>query len=234
MTSCSRSRAAPARSSASSRQGAALPETGRRTAPLGKVLFARKARQLARRPSRVGARAFSADARARVGVGGARRRSRSGSRTRLRIELVEAESRRPRSREAAHTRELAINRQQQQIVFDREQVQTLERARRTWPPSSMGSKRAANPRVPGGPGSAPRWGGRGERGTRSRVGDAGAESVPYVAAHREIEGLEADVEAARSEVFSAINSATALRHALEHLGGARIASATCCPSSTSK
>ena len=43
----------------------------------------------------------------------------------------------------------------------------------------------------------------------------------YDAAHREIEGLEADVEAARSEVFSALNSATALRHALEHAAAAR-------------
>ncbi len=42
------------------------------------------------------------------------------------------------------------------------------------------------------------------------------ESNAYGAAHREIEGLEADVEAARSEVFSSINSATALRHSLEH------------------
>ena len=41
-----------------------------------------------------------------------------------------------------------------------------------------------------------------------------AESEAYEAAHREIEGFEADVEAARSEVFSALNSATALRHAL--------------------
>jgi chromosome segregation protein len=48
-----------------------------------------------------------------------------------------------------------------------------------------------------------------------------AESDSYEAAHREIEGLEADVEAARSEVFSAINAATALRHALEHAATAR-------------
>src|SRR5204862_6831224 len=48
-----------------------------------------------------------------------------------------------------------------------------------------------------------------------------AESGAYEAAHREIEGLEADVEAARSEVFSAINSATALRHAMEHAATAR-------------
>src|SRR6266513_2922357 len=48
-----------------------------------------------------------------------------------------------------------------------------------------------------------------------------SESLAYESAHRGIEGLEADVEAARSEVFSAINSATALRHALEHAAAAR-------------
>src|SRR5262249_31395870 len=37
----------------------------------------------------------------------------------------------------------------------------------------------------------------------------------------EMEGVEGDVEAARSEVFSNINSATALRHALEHASAAR-------------
>jgi chromosome segregation protein len=47
------------------------------------------------------------------------------------------------------------------------------------------------------------------------------ESAAYETGHREIEGLESDVEAARSEVFSAINSATALRHALESAGAAR-------------
>src|SRR5207249_11178025 len=48
-----------------------------------------------------------------------------------------------------------------------------------------------------------------------------SDSEAYESAHREIEGLEADVEAASSEVFSAINSATALRHALEHAAAAR-------------
>ncbi len=48
-----------------------------------------------------------------------------------------------------------------------------------------------------------------------------AQSLASEAALREIEGLEADVEAARSEVFSAINSATALRHSLEHAATAR-------------
>src|SRR5256885_15957285 len=48
-----------------------------------------------------------------------------------------------------------------------------------------------------------------------------AESAAYETARRELEGLEADVEAARGEVFSALNSATALRHALEHASAAR-------------
>src|SRR4029450_3279484 len=43
----------------------------------------------------------------------------------------------------------------------------------------------------------------------------------YAAAHRNIEGLEGDVEAARSEVFAAVNAATALRHAVEHAEAAR-------------
>ncbi|HZW73241.1 MAG TPA: hypothetical protein VFF43_06815, partial [Caldimonas sp.] len=57
-----------------------------------------------------------------------------------------------------------------------------------------------------------------ERDRAAAALTAGGEA--YEAAHRSIEGLEADVEAARSEVFSALNSATALRHALEHAGAA--------------
>src|SRR4029077_6762917 len=48
-----------------------------------------------------------------------------------------------------------------------------------------------------------------------------SESDAYGAAHREIEGLEADVEAARRGVSSSLNSATALRSALEHAAAAR-------------
>src|SRR4029453_15401295 len=58
------------------------------------------------------------------------------------------------------------------------------------------------------------------KGLEADGGAAAAECGAYDTAHREIEGLEADVEAARSEVFSAINSATALRHALEHAAAA--------------
>ncbi|HZW74298.1 MAG TPA: hypothetical protein VFF43_12160, partial [Caldimonas sp.] len=69
---------------------------------------------------------------------------------------------------------------------------------------------------------ARRGGASGANAERDRAAAALAEAAEsYEAAHREIEGLEADVEAARSEVFSAINSATALRHALEHAAAAR-------------
>src|SRR5438093_1025317 len=48
-----------------------------------------------------------------------------------------------------------------------------------------------------------------------------AESAAYESAYRGIEGLEADVEAARCEVFSIANAATALGHAIEHATASR-------------
>src|SRR5207248_2618960 len=139
---------------------------------------------------------------------------------RVRIELVEAESRATSAREAAHARELSINRRQQQIAFDREQMQTLDarsaavageletiELRREPARASVMSRREAAAEADK---------------ERDRAAAAYAsESEAYEAAHREIEGLEADVEAARSEVFSAINSATALRHAVDHAAMAR-------------
>src|SRR5205807_368857 len=57
---------------------------------------------------------------------------------------------------------------------------------------------------------------------RDRAASALAgEERAYAAAAGTIEGLESDVEAARSEVYAAVNAATALRHAMEHAAGAR-------------
>ncbi|MBI4484430.1 MAG: AAA family ATPase, partial [Acidobacteria bacterium] len=183
-----------------------------------KVLFARKYRQLAETIESV--RARLADARARQAAAASRVAEVETSVGRVRIELAEAETRATASREAAHARELAINRQQQQIAFDRDQVQTLGArvttvgaeldalvARREPARLALESRRQAAAEA---------------NAERARASEAlAAESEAYEAAHREIEGLEADVEAARSEVFSAINSATALRHALEHAASAR-------------
>src|SRR5215210_1030743 len=88
-----------------------------------KVLFARKYRQLAETIE--SARTRLAEARDRESMAAARVAEIESDLGRLRIELVESESRATTARETAHARELAINRQQQQILFNREQVQSL-------------------------------------------------------------------------------------------------------------
>jgi chromosome segregation protein len=183
-----------------------------------KVLLARKYRQLAE--TIVSARAQLADARLREAAATAQVAEVDAHLSRLRIELVEAESKSTTTREAAHACELTINRQQQQITFDDEQVRALETritaivaeaaaldARREPAQAALEARRAAAADA-----SA-------ERDRAAALLAAGSEA--YDSAHREIEGLEADVEAARSEVFSAINAATALRHAIEHAGATR-------------
>ena len=183
-----------------------------------KVLFARKYRQLAETIE--SARARLTDAREREAVAAGRVGEVEADLGRLRIELVEAEAASTQSREAAHARELAITRHEQQITFDREQVQSLEtrttnvaaeldglEARREPARLALAARRDAAVEA------------NAERDRASAT--LAAESDAYDAAHRELEGLEADVEAARGDVFSALNSATALRHALEHAAAAR-------------
>ena len=183
-----------------------------------KVLFARKYRQLAEIIE--SARTRLADAREREAVAAARVAEVENDLGRLRIELVESESRATNTREAAHARELAINSRQQQIAFEREQIGELDGRTAT-----VGAELTTleNRREPAKAALAARREAavvaNAERDqAASRLG---SDSEAYDAAHREIEGLEADVEAARSEVFSAINSATALRHALETAAVAR-------------
>jgi chromosome segregation protein len=183
-----------------------------------KVLLARKYRQLAETIASV--RAQLAEARTSESAAAAQVAEVEANLSRLRIELVEAESRSTATREAAHACELTINRQQQQIAFDDEQVRTLDGrisaviaeaaaldARREPARAALEGRRAAAADA------------NTERDRAAAALAAGSDA--YESAHREIEGLEADVEAARSEVFSAINAATALRHALEHAGTTR-------------
>jgi chromosome segregation protein len=183
-----------------------------------KVLFARKYRQLAETIE--SARARLTNAREREAVAAARVGEVEADLGRLRIELVEAESTSAQSREAAHARELAITRQEQQLAFDRDQVQALERRTMT-----VGAeleelelrREPARVMLAGRRDAAAEANGERDRAAATLA----SESDAYEAAHRAIEGLEADVEAARSEVFSSLNSATALRHALDHAAAAR-------------
>ncbi|HUR32426.1 MAG TPA: chromosome segregation protein SMC [Vicinamibacterales bacterium] len=183
-----------------------------------KVLFARKYRQLAE--SIESARARLADAREREAAAAGRVSEIESDFGRSRIELAEAESRATATREVAHAAELEINRLQQQIVFDGGQADTLSaRARAVEQEIDVLHARREPARVE-----------LDERRAaaltavedRDRAAAAlAAESEAYDLGHRDIEGLEADVEAARSEVFSAINSATALRHSLESAAAQR-------------
>ena len=136
-------------------------------------------------------------------------------RERCQIELAEAESGATRARDVAHARELAVERRQQQITFDTQQVETLgdtlaemERELEDLQARRDPAQRELDAHVA----DAKRCGTqRDEVGTTLR-----AKEVALAQAQHALEGLESDVEAARSEVFAAINAATALRHAVEH------------------
>jgi chromosome segregation protein len=183
-----------------------------------KVLFARKYRQLAETIEAT--RARLADARERESAAAAHVAEVEEVLGRMRAELVTAESRSTAAREAAHASELAINRQQQQVAFDTEQGELLAargssiaieleslNQRREPARATLAARQAATLEAVA---------------ERDRAASAlTADSESYEAAHRTIEGLEADVDAARTEVFSAINAATALRHSLEHAATAR-------------
>jgi chromosome segregation protein len=183
-----------------------------------KVLFARKYRQLSE--TIASARSRLLESREHESLAQARVAEIEANLGRLRIELVESENRATTAREAAHASELSINRHEQQIAFNREQIAELEQrttvmvrerdvldARREPARLALDARRTAVGDV---------------NGDRDRAAATlASESEACEGAYREIEGLEADVEAARSEVFSAINAATALRHALEHACAAR-------------
>jgi chromosome segregation protein len=161
-----------------------------------------------------------AEAREREIVAAARLAELETELERLRLELTEADSATTAAREAAHACELEMGRLQQQIAFDRQQVEHLGTAaadiqaeiraleeRREPARIELEERREAAARVSG------------ERdGAEATLR---AEQDAYAEAQRRIEGLEADVEAARSEVFAAVNAATALRHAMEHAAAAR-------------
>jgi chromosome segregation protein len=178
-----------------------------------KVLFARRYRELARHLD--AARLRLADARARETAAAARLSEVETHLGRLRIELAEADARAAGIREDAHARDLDISRRQQQQQFNRQQVEALQRrtaemtdevrdleARREPARIALSARRQAAADA------------EGARDEAAAVMTATAED--HARAHRQIEGLEAEVEAARADVFSMHNQATTLRHVLQH------------------
>src|SRR5262245_16542222 len=183
-----------------------------------KVLFARKYRLLGEAIE--SARTRLAEARERETAAAARVAGLEADLERLRLELTDADGRTTAAREAAHARELENGRLQQQIVFDRQQVTQLAAAASDIQNEVVTLEARREP-------ARLELEARRESASRAEVDrDAAAatlaaEEQAYAEAQHQIEGLEADVEAARSEVFAAVNAATALRHAMEHAMAAR-------------
>jgi chromosome segregation protein len=178
-----------------------------------KVLFAGRYESAARKMESLRARLDEGrirEAAAASAVGGA-----EADFSRVRIALVEAESNATAAREAVHLCELDINRRQQQIEFNRQQLAAL-------------ATRATEVRAEIDNLTARREPGRVMLMEREEAATKAAQDQQKAALdlegiekeygdeHLRIEGLEADVEAARSEVFSALNVATTLRHAIQH------------------
>ena len=178
-----------------------------------KVLFARRYRELAQTIETT--RARLAEARERETAALARVSEVEADLSRLRIEQAEADNRASKVREDAHTRELDITRRQQQQEFDRHQTEALAvrgaeiseeirdlEARREPARIALESRRQAVIEA--------------ERARDEAHAIAAAAQEDLARAQRQIEGLEGDVEAARSEVFAALNTVTALQHAVQH------------------
>ena len=141
-------------------------------------------------------------------------------RERFQIDLTEAESGATRARDTAHSCELAVERRQQQITFDTQKIENLSAT------LSDTVRQVADLRAQQDPA---------RRELNAHVTDAercGTERDELKASlkckedalaqlQHAFDGLEGDVEATRSEVFAAINAATALRHAVENVSAGR-------------
>ena len=183
-----------------------------------KVLFARRYRELARTIEST--RARLAEAREHETAAAAQVAGDEADLARLRTEQTEADGRAARVRENAHARELDINRRQQQQEFNRHQVETLatRAAEIASEQRDLEARRepvrfAVEERVQ----AAAEAGGARDAAAKA-LADA---SEAHGRSQQRIERLESDVETARAAVFAALNSGTALRHAMEHAASRR-------------
>jgi chromosome segregation protein len=178
-----------------------------------KLLFAGRYQEAAQKIESL--RARLADARERETAAAAAVSEAESDFSRVRISLVEAEANATGAREAVHACELDINRRQQQIEFNREQIASLA-ARAEEVRAELAALETR--REPGRALLAERRqaGVQAEQDQQRAAAELARIESEYGDENRRIEGLEADVEGARSEVFSALNVATTLRHAIQH------------------
>ncbi|MEW6320940.1 MAG: chromosome segregation protein SMC [Acidobacteriota bacterium] len=177
-----------------------------------KVLLARRYRALGEAIE--SARARLADVREQETTSGARLAELESELATLRIRLAEAEAEATRVREAAHARELEINRRQQQIALDAQQAEMLRtrgeeldaeravlEARREPERVALEARRAAATEA--------------ERQRDAAAALAADAAAAHAAAQAAIEAAEQDVERARGDLYAVINTMTALTTAIE-------------------
>ena len=183
-----------------------------------KVLFARRYRELTHGIET--ARTSLAAARERDTAAAARVAGVEADLARLRIEQIEADRRAGSVRERAHAAELEISRRQQQLEFDRRQAASLAtrdaeiadeirdlEARRE--PARLAIDVRAQACA-----AAAR-----ERDEAAAVLAEASESLAR--AQQRIDTLETGVDAARTQVYTILNSLMAMRHAMEHAAAQR-------------
>ncbi len=174
-----------------------------------KVFFARRSDEL--RGAIGEAERHLAEARVREQGGAAQLARLEGDEERLRLELAEADEAATSMRDRAHQQELDLGRCQQRIAFDKQQVAALADT------LTSGADELQSLKQRSGPVRGELAGQQAARARCSDEHDVAAQQLAedehrFAEAQRAIEGQEADVEAARSEVFSVINAATALQN----------------------
>ena len=177
-----------------------------------KVLFARRYRSLGETIE--SARTRLAETREQESSAAARLAEVENELGRLRIELAEAETAAGRARDAAHARELEINRRQQQIALDTQQAEMLRargdeletergvlEGRREPERVALDERRAAAAEA--------------ERARDEAAALAASAGAEHAAAQQAIEAAEQDVDQARNELYAVMNTVTALTAALQ-------------------
>jgi chromosome segregation protein len=134
---------------------------------------------------------------------------------RLRVELVESDQSVTAVRGLAHQKELELERRQQKLDFDRQQVADLEIAQ------NGGSEALHSLTARSGPVTDELRMQNDARDRCEQERDVSAKTLTQVeqafqGAQLAIEGHEGDVEAARSEIYAAANAATALQNVIEN------------------
>ena len=183
-----------------------------------KVLFARRYRILAAEIE--SARTRLSGRRDAEAAAAARLAAAEDTLARTRLELAQAEAAAGAARESAHARELEIDRQQNQISFNEQQLESLGvrsgeiaeelsaiEARREPAHQALVERREAAARAAG------------EREQASGV--LTAESEAYDAAYAGLQALEADVDQKRQDVYLALTAISSLQHAIDNAAAAR-------------